>query len=279
MMSTPTLIHGMANAEYHAHASISSSQLKDVLRSPAHFYAKYVAPDREVKQPTDSMILGSAVHALFLEPDIFDDEFATSPVFDRRTKAGKQDFVKFQAESYGKTILTPEQKETAQRMASSLVSHPVNQIIMQGNGFRESSIFYVDMESGLDCRVRPDYHIPPCEEWVNGLVLDLKTCDDARPAAFARSIANFNYHTSAAMYCDGFQAYYNTPNPPDYIWLVIERDRPFACAAYQADEAILFIGHSKKRQALELIADCKRMNQWPSYSPRIESIALPAWAI
>ena len=33
------LIEAMSNADYHANPAFSSSQIKDVLRSPAHFFA------------------------------------------------------------------------------------------------------------------------------------------------------------------------------------------------------------------------------------------------
>ena len=265
----------MSNEKYHSLPAISSTQLKTVLRSPAHFYAAHVAEGRKQKAPTDSMKLGSAVHALFLEPQA--DEIAIAPPCDKRTKAGREAWAAFEVSNLHKIILTEEQHDTAQAMVASLRAHPIHQIIMDGVGHREASIFYRDTESGLSCRVRPDYHIAPCDAWKNGLIIDLKTTDDAREGAFARTIATFGYHTSAAMYCDGFNALYGTT--PDFIWLVIERDAPHACAAYMLTEDLAFIGHGRKREALELIAHCQRMNHWPSYSQEIKPITLPNWAI
>ncbi len=276
---TSSIAYGMSNEKYHSLPAISSSQLKEALRSPAHYFAKYLAEDRAPNEATANMQLGSAVHVLFLEPDLYEIEVAVAPSCDRRTKAGKELWEEFSEYAKGKIILTAEQSKVALAMAASLRAHPFNRIVMEGKGYREASIFYQDQVSGLACRVRPDYHIAPCADWPNGLIIDLKTTDDARPAAFARTIANFGYHTSAAMYCDGFQAYYQTEEPPEFLWLVIERDRPYACAAYQATEATLFVGHAKKKEALGLIAHCKRIGYWPSYTPRIEPIALPVWAI
>lgn len=274
-----SIVFDMSNEKYHSMPAVSSSQLKEVLRSPAHYFAKYLADDREPNETTPNMHLGSAVHVLFLEPDVFDREVVVAPELDRRTKAGKEEWAVFNQSAAGKIVLTADQLKSAQGMALSLRAHPFNKIVMEGKGHREASIFYHDLESGLACRVRPDYHIAPCPEWPNGLILDLKTTDDARPSAFARTIANFGYHTSAAMYCDGFQSHYQTEGRPEFLWLVIERNRPYACAAYQATDETLFIGHAQKREALELIAHCKRTGQWPSYSPLVEPIALPAWAI
>lgn len=273
-----SIVFDMSNEKYHSLPAVSSSQLKEALRSPAHYFAKYVAEDREPTEPTANMQLGSAVHVLFLEPAVFEREVVVTPELDRRTKAGKEEWAAFNQSAAGKIILTPEQMKDAEAMANSLHAHPINQIVMEGKGYREASIFYRDIESGLACRVRPDYHIPPCAEWENGLIIDLKTTDDARPAAFARTIANFGYQISAAMYCDGFQAYYGTEKPPEFAWLVIERSRPFACAGYSLHREVLESGHSKKREAMNVIAECQKSNSWPSYPLTINPIDLPVWA-
>lgn len=268
----------MSNKDYHAQPSISSSQLKDVLRSPAHFYAKYLAEDREPSKETDDMRLGSAVHLLFLEPEIYSENIAIPPAGDRRYVEVKKAYAEFEENSKGKIILTQEQEKLAQGMAKSLRNHLFNQIVMQGKGHREASIFYTDYDTGLDCRIRPDYHIAPCDDWPNGLIIDLKTTDDARPKAFAKTMANFSYHISAAMYCEGFKTHYNTENYPAFAWLVVERARPFSCAAYELTENTRNIGLLKMREAFELIAKCHSHNEWQSYPQIIQPIELPNWA-
>lgn len=79
------LIHNLSNADYHAHPAVSSSQLKHMLRTPAHFKASLETS----KEPSDAMKLGSLVHTLLLEPHLVDYEYTVMPKFDRRTKQGK----------------------------------------------------------------------------------------------------------------------------------------------------------------------------------------------
>ena len=43
-LPTAQLIEGLSNDEYHARPEFSSSQLKDMLRSGAHFYSKNITP-------------------------------------------------------------------------------------------------------------------------------------------------------------------------------------------------------------------------------------------
>lgn len=276
---TTDLILGMSNADYHAHTSLSSSAVKVFNRSPLHYWQAYLNPAREVEETKASMTLGSLVHTLFLEPDEYNAEYAILPDdINKRTKEGKAAFAAFEEANVGKCLITNEQLDCAQNMVSSLVQHPVVNILDGHVGIVEASIFYADPETGVECRVRPDWCLPPCEAFPNGLIIDLKTTDDARPAAFARTCANFGYDLSAAMYIDGFQLHYRTADAPDFLFLVVERDAPYAVACYQASYDMLNHGRNKLAHSLSNFAKCQIANIWPGYDSTIKSIELPAWA-
>ncbi|HET8667305.1 MAG TPA: PD-(D/E)XK nuclease-like domain-containing protein, partial [Terriglobales bacterium] len=179
------IIHGMSNAEYHSQPSVSSSQLKTILRSPAHYAYAYLSGIPQ-KEPTPSMVLGTLTHSCYLEPQRYEQDYIVAPEVDRRTKEGKAAYAEFQAMANGRTIVTEEQAALAEAMAASLRKHDVEMLIRDG-GHVESSIFYTDTETGHACRIRPDWHLPPCADWPTGIIVDLKTTDDARPEAFART--------------------------------------------------------------------------------------------
>lgn len=269
------IIIGMSNADYHALPSVSSSQLKTILRSPAHYHAAYLAGAPR-KEPTASMVLGSLTHTLFLEPENFGSEYIIAPECDRRTKDGKAVYAAFQDAADGMTIITANQLETAQAMASALCGHIIHETMTSGHA--EASIFWADEVTGLACRIRPDYHIPPCETWQSGLIIDVKTTDDARPEAFARTCVTYGYDLSAAMYCDGFQQHYGTTEPPLFLLLVVERDAPHAVACYECSPEMLDKGSEKYRKALELLTICKLSGEWPGYDDGIQLLNLPKWA-
>ena len=87
--------------------------------------------------------------------------------------------------------MTVEQVEGAKRIVANLkkLSSYAN---MQNNyGMAEASIFYVDPVFDLQLRVRPDFHIVPCDAFPNGVILDLKTTTDARQNTFQRKCADF----------------------------------------------------------------------------------------
>jgi hypothetical protein len=44
----------MNNTDYHAHPAISKSHLDQVAKSPLHYWARYLDPNRVVPEPTPS---------------------------------------------------------------------------------------------------------------------------------------------------------------------------------------------------------------------------------
>lgn len=269
------IIIGMSNADYHALPSVSSSQLKTILRSPAHYKAAYLSGAPR-KEPTASMVLGSLTHTLFLEPEQYGSEYIIAPKWDARTTEGKAIRAAFIDAAEGKTVIDADQLATAQAMADALCGHQIHEAMTGGHA--EASIFWTDDQTGLACRIRPDYHIAPCDMWPTGLIIDVKSTDDARADAFARTCVIFGYDLSAAMYCDGFQTHYGTDEPPLFLLLVVERDSPHAVACYECSPEMLDKGSEKYRKALELLTICKLSGEWPGYDSGIQLLNLPKWA-
>ena len=270
------IIHGMSNADYHAHPSASSSMLKTILRSPAHYRSAYLS-GAERKEPSATMLLGTMTHTAYLEPSLFNDEYIIAPEVDRRTKEGKSAYADFLLQAEGRTAVTAEQVDLAHKMADALRAHSLHYAVEAG-GHHEASIFYIDAETGLELRARPDWHMPPCDDWPTGVIVDVKTTDDARPESFSRTCVNFGYDLSAAMYGDAFQQLYGTTEPPLFLLFVVERDAPHGVMAYEASGEMLAKGHAKYRRALGLLAECKSADAWPCYTDEIVKIDMPKWA-
>ncbi len=277
-MTNATMIKNMSNEEYHAHSAFSSSQIKTLNKTPAHFYAQYLAKDKEKKEPTACMLLGTTVHALLLEAETFDSEFIVKKNLDGRTKEGKEYNKNFPELSKGKTIVSEEMYQTALKIVEVTKTHPVAKLLNLPNCINEASIFYTDRETGLNLRVRPDFHIPPCEQFPNGLIVDLKTTKNAEYSSFSKDIHNLGYHLSASMYCEGFMELYNTPIEPNYILLVAEKVAPFGVIAYQMDSRTMLKGNELLHRNLATLAECLTNNHFPSYSQSIKTISLPNWA-
>jgi hypothetical protein len=262
----------LENAEYHRHAAVSKSHLDQVARSPLHYWARYVDPKRVQPEPTPAMLLGTAVHTHILELRDWDLRYIAAPEgLDRRTKAGKEAWAAFEAEAAGRTVITRDDAELVMAMGRAVFGHPAAAMLLALPGAAETTWMWHDKPTGLQCKCRPDWLTTD-----GSLIVDLKTTEDASPAGFRKSIANWRYHCQASWYLDGIgQA--TGRRPEQFIFLCVEKKAPHAVAVYAADAEMIEAGAKQARMDLDKLAECKASNSWPGYSNQIETISLPAW--
>ena len=257
------IIACMSNADYHAHDSISKSGLDLIARSPAHF--RY----QEKREPTRAMVIGSALHAAVLEPELFASQYMLlRNVTDRRASEYKQAVAVHGADF----VLTGSEADYVAGMQETVRSHPYAGRVLSDPGRAELSVITTDPVTGVAVRCRFD--------WLTdaGKPVDLKTTLDARPDAFARSVANYRYHVQAAFYSDVWQ--WETGETLDrFVFLAIEKSMPHALAPYMLDDEAIAEGRRLYREALNLYADCLDRDEWPGYDAQPQWLCLPSWAV
>jgi hypothetical protein len=262
----------MNNTDYHAHAAISKSHLDQVAKSPLHYWARYLDPNRVVPEPTLAMAIGSAVHTHVLELDQWDARYVSAPDgIDRRTKAGKAEWEAFTTAATGRTVLPKADADLVMRMAHSVFSHPAAAMLLALPGKAETTHMWTDAATGLQCKCRPD--------WLTDdgrLLVDLKTTEDASARGFAKSIAQWRYHVQASWYLDGIEQATGT-RPEQFLFLCVEKKAPYAVAVYAADAEMIAAGAQTAARDLDVLATCKAAGAWPGYSDQIEPISLPPW--
>lgn len=256
--------YAMPNAEYHARPELNNSAIKRLLRSAAH-YQSYLTEKRE---PTTSMIIGSAVHAAVLEPDVFSREYVAIPEgLDKRTKDGKATFAEIEAS--GKTPFKFADYQNCLAIAEAVRNHAAVKKLLE-KGDAEVSIFgYLD---DVPVKCRPD--------WLSvekGLIVDIKTTDNASESGFTRSIATYGYDIQAALYLDVCNA--AGIDCDTFIFIAVENVAPYAVGIYELDLASLEVGRSKYQSALALWKHCTATDEWPGYPEEIITLQLPAWAM
>jgi exodeoxyribonuclease VIII len=263
----------MENADYHALTSVvSKSHLDLVARSPLHYWARYVDPKRVEPEPTAAMLLGTAVHTLVLEADQFADRYVAAPEgIDRRYKAGKELFAEWEAQAAGRTVLTKADADLIQAMGRAVHGHPAAAYLLGLPGKAETTHMWTDEATGLECKCRPDWLLDD-----SSLIVDLKTTEDASPAGFSKSIANFRYHVQASWYLDGLERATGR-RPEQFVFCVVEKRPPHAVAVYAADAEMVAAGQVTAARDMLLLAECRDADYWPAYSDQIETISLPAW--
>jgi hypothetical protein len=256
---------------YHKDSTrIGKSGLDLVHRSPAHYYAKYLDPNREWEEPTPALILGSAVHCAVFESEKFSQQFAVAPVIDKRSNAGKAAWADFQSANQGKQLLTSEQFDTCMKMKAAVHAHPTAKLLLEG-GVAEQRIDWLEPHTLAKCKSKLDWQSD------NGFIVDLKTTEDAGPTGFAKSIANYRYHVQGAFYLDAYQEKYGQP-ARGFIFIAVEKTPPFAVALYYLTQEDIDFGRMEYLADLEVYLRCLRNNEWPAYGTEVKPISLPAWA-
>lgn len=255
--------------EYHnGTPGISASGLIKIAQfSPAHFRTYLEQPPKETK----AMLLGSALHCAALEPDTFDQRFAVAPDVDRRTTVGKAAYAAFLEAHPNARIITQEDYTKAIGMAEAVRSHPAVVSFLSETAAIEGTLSWVDAETGVQLKARPDVRL------LSGRVLDVKSCTDARPDAFARNIFNFGYHIQAATYMEAVRVVCGLSGKP-FTFIAVENEAPYAVAVYELDRASAEIGDMQMRSAIATYAWCEKNNCWPGYPDQISAVSLPVWA-
>ena len=280
---------GISNDEYHRGPGISKSGL-DLIHdhSPLHYWAAYLDPDREQRNETPAMKLGTAIHTAVLEPDEFDMRYVLIPEDAPRHPSSSQLKAKnpsdetlyaigwwsdFDAAHEGAVILSEDDRKVALTIGKSARAHPIARNIF-AVGTAEQSVFWTDKETGVLCKCRPDWLIDPNPNYA---ILDLKSAADASPEGFMRSAYNYGYHRAAAWYLDGVEAAAGD-KPDAFMFLAVEKQPPFAVAYYYADDDMIEVGRRENRAALRTYAECLASGKWPGYTDRLLPLGLPKWA-
>jgi exodeoxyribonuclease VIII len=260
------LIPDLPIDQYHSGPGVSKSQLDQIAKSPAHYQYARTAPK---KAPTAAQRFGSLAHLAVLEPHKLN--VVVGPDLNKNTKEWKA--FKAQVEAEGKEIVTQEELDTLEGMKAAVYAHPAAAWLL-GPGYVEHSAYWTDPATGLLCRCRPD----KLRRTEKGIVLvDLKSTEDASEAEFSRSIENFRYHVQAAFYTDGIEAALGEPVAA-FAFIAVEKKAPYAAACYQLATVDVEDGREAYQADLFRLQECMTRNEWPAYSPRIETITRPAWA-
>lgn len=261
----------MTEQEYRQHEGISRSQLWKIRESPEKF--KYAMEHPE--EPTPALLFGTMVHKLVLEPDTFDEEFIVAPEVDRRTKEGKAAWSQFEEDAAGRQIVKQADFQKAQEMVVALQAVPMIQTLLAGR--HEVPLFWTDELTGEPCKVRLDIlHEMPDDRL---LIVDYKSANDATTEAFIRSAINYGYDFQVGMYAEGVLQNYGQ-RKIDFLFIVQEKDPPYAANILLADELIAKRGFDLFRELLGIYHNCKTTGNWYGYlgpDDTLNTLGLPAW--
>jgi len=236
--------------------------MKHFMRSPAHYQA-YL---QEEQKDTPALRLGSIIHTAVLEPDKL--KISQAPEGNKNSNAYKAALAKIMENSGPDIeIVTPDEEAAILGVQKAILEHPVARKLL-ANGRPELSLWWIDKQSGVECKCRPDWL------WDDGKILvDLKTTEDANYNAFSRSIAKYGYHFSAAHYLMGLE--HHGFKVEAYLFLAVEKKPPYGVGIYRLDYTAESLARDKVQKTLFEFKKCSAMNLWPGYPEEIREIGLP----
>lgn len=307
------IVYDMSFDDYRRAPGINQSGLKLFQRSPEHYFAEYLDPQRPEKEDSDAYRKGKILHTAILESAQFDKRYVVSlDPKDYPKSIRTVEEIKAALDSAGVTYKKSEKRAALTTLLLESVPGADKQLwdaiegefrnkhagkteitkeelelsSAIGRKHRAHSASSVLMESGA-AEVTlfwrdPEFDVP-CKarlDWkFSDGILDIKTTEDASLYAFQRSIGNYGYDIQAAFYLDGLSTVLAVDvSSLSFIFEAIEKKRPYGIAFYYADSEMIAEGRRKYRALLQLYKECLRTNTWPGYSSEIMPISIPAWA-
>jgi exodeoxyribonuclease VIII len=264
----------LSEAAYRAAPGLNISLLKHMALSPLHCRQEQTAPVAS----TPAQELGQAFHAALLEPEKFQAEFFRAPVADRRSNVGKAKWADAWAAHPGQTPLQAADYDWIDGACEALWKRPDVHALLGAStpGMNEVSVFWEWRVE--DVPIRAKGRIDRLTQLTSAAtIVDVKTCPLGRaaPAAFPREVARYHYQAQAAYYLDGLEIL--SPRKRGWLWLVVEKEPPFAHAIYEPLPEVLAMGRALYERWLARYVACAMKNDWPGYEAGVTPIDLPPW--
>lgn len=253
----PGLFPGVPFTDYLQWPIASQSTLKHGRESMAHLKA---AMDGErLIEPTDDMILGTALHTAFLEPSEVDARIA---VWAGGRRYGKE-WTLFNEENKERIIITEQQEYQLAGMVESLrkcklVSDLINDV--------EVELGAVGHFHGWMMKAR-------CDVLSAGAIIDLKKVRTADPRKFTYAAIDYGYHIQAAVYRKLFER-------ERFILVCVEDQPPYDVVPYELSPAFIRAGEAEAARIIERAIECEKTGIWPGRSGgEICQLEPPEWLL
>lgn len=275
-ITEPGIYFDMPIEVYHAQRAVSCSGLKQLLRSPWHYWAgSPLNPNREPFKKTPSLIKGQKFHKWLLERDTFFEDYTEKKGVNASTVEGM--------------VGEGELNDLKQAVTVLQTQMPKVVSICLDKALREVSMFWLDAETGILCRCRHDIFKPHVST-------DYKTAADVSPRDCIGSVVNYDYAMQASYYLSGNKAVFKnhvteemkarlnlTPEVLAYIdkhsnfvFLFQEPTFPFTPYAVTIEDELLQKGYNLWRYALTVYKDCLDRyghdKPWPAFGDEVKPL-------
>jgi hypothetical protein len=277
------LYRDMSFEDYLAVDAFSNSDMKLLARSAWHWKNRL-----PVKQ-TRPMLRGSLAHCAQLEPHALEQRYVFVPADAPRkpteaqwnakksnedSQRAKEWWSEFLNGVGQREIVTAEEFAVTKMQLAALATDPTLRDLL-ATGYSECSLFWVDKETGVYCKARPD-HVHP-EDARSVTLVDLKSTADESPRGFGIAAARLGYHRQAVHYSEGF-AQATGLRVEAFVFAAVTSAPPVLAVPYRLTDEIEAQAKDERRELLNLYEYCRREDRWPAYGSGIQLLDLPAYA-
>lgn len=259
--------------EYRARPGVNWSRLKLARTSALHYR------DTPPRKDTASLGMLRAVHALVLEPEHFDRDFA---VYEGRRDKRVKAYQAFLEGVGSRTVLSPKDADEARTISAAVLAYPPAAALINHPGAQtEAGLYWTDETTGLACKGRADLVILISDEdgnLIEAWVIDLKTVRSCAPRQMASDAARMGYHGQLAHYAAGVEDRFGVPVTRLGL-LCVEGNAPHDVALYWLDDEAQDAGRALRDSLMQTVADAERTGDYPGQCPEPAALTLPAWAL
>lgn len=274
------IIAGEPNGSYHANPAISNSDLKDFARSPAYFKAK--RDGLIERKETAALAFGSACHALILEGnEAYLNQIAVVPqdAPDKRTKAGKEWWEKFDARAGGKELVKWDDDQRMRAMREAVKANSLACRVLYENRVHTELTFRTGVlpQFGFAVQCRADLF--GIDEQ-GAYIADVKTIDSlsADLGEFKWQLGDYGYYRQCAFYrLVANSLLGDKEKVRRFVFVVVEKQPPHQVAVCVVDDDSVDLGGREVLRDLYRLSECYKSGNWRGIDPVEHVIGLPAW--
>lgn len=241
-----------------------------ITQSPLHCWVGHprLNPAHESEE-SSRLDFGTVSHNLLLEGNTSILQIINAD--DWRTKAAKEE--RDLARAQGKTPILEKDYATVRKMVDVATIYIYDSEIGDDwkKGVSEQTLVWDEKDVWF--RSRPDRMSRDAK-----VLFDFKTCSNAEPNAFIRTILQNGYDLQAGLALRGAYALKGAYDAK-FIFVAQEVDPPHAVSFIGLSNAFLALVDKKLDAATKLWSQCLTSNKWPAYTSRVAWVDVPGFTV
>jgi hypothetical protein len=260
----------MPDADYFKAPGVSQSELKHLMRSPAHYQANKSAPDESTK----AQEFGDQFDRFLCDRENFQRKLAVKPRGMKfSTNVGKD--WQAEQEAAGKEIIAAADYDKVCGMVDALWAHPFAAQILQNSDLQVCA--FAPFTLGGTVQRKGKFDIRPRD---GNFLADIKSTEDAREPHFIYQTRLYRYDIQAGAYLSLNNSAANEARDC-FLFIVVEKEKPHGVVIYNMPAELdpnpkriptIAEGRRAYVEALQKYMECAEKNDWPCYTREVVEI-------